>query len=382
MLRAGYGVNFNTGQFATFAQSLSYQAPFAVTQNNVLSAGTNKTGCVQATANNASNLTLANGFGCSTKLFQNTYAVNPNYRLGMVQVYNANLQRTLPLGIVLNLGYNGSHGSGLNVVRAPNHTASTVTTPDAVALTYQSSDGESTFNALTVDAQKRLQKGIQLAVHYQYAHSIDDASSFGGAATVSSIQNDADLHAERGNSSFDVRHQLTGNWIYELPVGPNRAFLSRGGYVSKLLDGFSLSGNFTFASGTYFTPSYQDTAAQLAAGGTYTLRPDRVFGTSIHGAGALGSYFNKTAFVDPASGYGTASRYSIEGPGQLLVSAALSRTVQLGETRSFEARLTASNVFNTVQYNGIYTTLDLATFGQVSGAAAMRQINFIGRFRF
>ena len=387
VLRAGYGINFNTTQFASFAQSLSYQAPFAVSQNNVLSTGTNNTGCYQAaaptstSAGTASNLTLANGFGCSAKLYQNTYAVNPNYRLGMVQVYNANIQRTLPVGVVLNIGYNGSHGSGLNVVRAPNHTGNSVTTPDAVAFTYQSSDGESTFNALTVSAQKRLQKGLAMALNYQYAHSIDDASSFGGASTTSSIQNDDDLHAERANSSFDQRHKLTGTWLYELPIGLNRRFLNRGGIASRLLDGFDISSAFTLASGMYFTPHYISTAAQIAAGGTYTLRPNRNFAQPIAGNGALRSWFNAAAFMAPGS-YGTASRYSIEGPGQVLVAMSLSRTVPFGETRSFEARLTANNVFNTVQYNGIDTQLDSATFGRVTGAAAMRQITFIGRYRF
>ena len=384
VIRAGYGINFNTSQFSSFARSLSYQAPFAAAQNNVLSTATNQTGCEAATATSNSNLTLANGFSCSTKLFQNTYAVNPNYRLGYVQVYNADIQRTLPWGVVLNVGYNGSHGGDLNVTRAPNHTSTSVTTPNAVAFTYQDSVGASTFNALTINVQKRLQKGIQLAAKYQYAHSIDDASSFGGAASTSSIQNDADLHAERANSSFDVRHQLTGSWLYELPVGPNRAFLNKGGLASKLLDGFSLSGTYTLASGTYFTPSYQSTAAQIAAGGTYTLRPDRVFTAPIAGLGQVRSFFNASAFNSPISstGYGTASRYSIEGPGQVLISSSLSRTVPLGETRSFEARITANNVFNTVQYSGINTTLDSATFGQVTGAAAMRQIQFVGRYRF
>ena len=387
VIRAGYGINFNTSQFSSFARSLSYQAPFAAAQNNVLSTAAsatspgNITGCDPAVPGAQSNLTLANGFGCSTKLFQNTYAVNPDYRLGYVQVYNVDVQRTLPWGVVLNVGYNGSHGGDLNVTRAPNHTSNTVTTPDAVAFTYQDSVGESTFNALTVNAQKRLQKGIQLAAKYQYAHSIDDASSFGGASSTSSIQNDADLHAERGNSSFDVRHQLTGSWLYELPVGPNRAFLSKGGTASKLLDGFSLSGTYTLASGTYFTPSYQSTAGQIAAGGTYTLRPNRDFSQPIRGAGSLHSFFNAAAFSAPVT-YGSASRYSIEGPGQVLISSSLSRTVSFGETRSFEARVTANNVFNTVQYNGINTTLDSATFGQVTGAAAMRQILFVGRFRF
>ena len=178
-----------------------------------------------------------------------------------------------------------------------------------------------------------------------------------------------------------MRHSLTGTWVYELPIGPNRAFLNKGGSTARLLDGFSLSGSYTLASGAYFTPSYISTAAEVAAGGTYTLRPNRVFTQPIAGAGSLHSFFNAAAFTFPGS-YGTASRYSIEGPGQVLVASSLSRTVQLSETRSFEARVTANNVFNTVQYNGINTQLDSATFGQVTGASAMRQITFVGRFRF
>ncbi len=386
VLRAGYGINFNTGQFATFAKYLSYQSPFATAENNVLATAMNSTGCLQQDPTNATNLTLANGFGCSTKLYQNTYAVDPNYRLGLVQIYNVDIQRTLPMGVVLNIGYNGSHGSDLNVINAANHTPTGVTTPDAVAFTYQQSDGESTFNALTINAQKRLQKGIQLAAKYQYAHSIDDASTFGGATSTLTVQNPEDLHAERSNSSFDVRHQLTGSWLYELPVGPNRTFLNKGGMASKLLDGFSISGTYTLASGSYFTPSYQSTAGQTAAGGLYTLRPNRDFTQPIRGSGEVRSFFNKNAFIQPTVGgipsYGSASRYSIEGPGQVLVSSSLSRTVPLGETRSFEARVTADNVFNTVQYNGINTTLDSATFGQVTGAAMMRRLRFIGKFRF
>ena len=395
VLRAGYGINFNTSQFQTFAKLLAYQPPFATVQNNILATQANATGCIPTSGSALSNMRLDathnDVFDCSGKTYQNSFAVDPNYRLGMVQIYNVDVQKTLPWGVLLNLGYNGSHGSNLDVTRAPNHTATTVTTPDAVAFTYEDSVAESTFNALTLNLRKRLQHGLAMGATYQYAHSIDDASSFGGGSSTSSIQNDADLHAERSNSSFDVRHKLTGNWLYELPVGPNRMFLNKGGVRAAILDGFSISGNFTITSGTYYTPSYQSTAAEIAAGGTYTLRPDRVFTQPIAGSGAArtrqnptATFFNTDAFTFPSSvsGYGSASRYSIKGPGTLVVDAALSRTVPLGETRSFEARMSATNVFNTVQYSGINTVLDSATFGTVTGAAGMRKITFTGRFRF
>ena len=55
-------------------------------------------------------LTLANGFNCSTPAVQSNYAVNRIYRLGHVQVWNLDIQRTLPMGIVMNVGYNGAQG--------------------------------------------------------------------------------------------------------------------------------------------------------------------------------------------------------------------------------------------------------------------------------
>jgi len=382
VVRAGYGINYNTGQFATFAQSLAFQPPFAVTQTNVIAAGTNNSGCT------LQNMTLANGFGCSTKAIQNNYSVNRDYRLGRVQVWNVDIQRSLPMGVVLNVGYNGSVGGNLDIVRAPNHTTTTVTTTDAQAFTYEDSIAYSRFNTLVVNARKRMQKGVSLQATYRYGHSIDNASSIGGTGSVNGVsgvavaQNDERLDLEEGNSAFDRRHEVTGNWVMELPFGPNRAFFSKGGRTSKLLDGFSVSGDFDFATGLYYTPQYNSTAAQIAAGGTYTLRPDRVFGTPIGGSGNVFNWFNKAAFVAPANGFGTASRNSIEGPGTVAIDASLSRTVALGETRSFEARMTANNVFNTVQYSSIDTALNSATFGQVVGTAAQRALTFTARYRF
>ena len=87
VVRGGYGINYNTGQYAIFARSLSHQAPFSVTQNNAAPIPTRAnptpaaTGCMTTqsaytytTATGATatrpattaNLRLANGFSCST----------------------------------------------------------------------------------------------------------------------------------------------------------------------------------------------------------------------------------------------------------------------------------------------------------------------------
>jgi hypothetical protein len=372
VVRGGYGINFNTGQYASFANQLSAQVPFAVTQTNIVG----QPGCTPGT------LTLANGFGCSTTPVQNNYAVNQAYRLGHVQVWNIDIQRTFPLGIVANVGYNGAKGGDLDILRAPNRTADGVLNSSAQPFNYEDSLGYSRFEQLSVNVRKRLQKGVSLQATYHYGHSIDNASSIGGGAPTVA-QNDQNLNAEEGNSSFDIRHQLTGNWVLELPFGPNRAFLSKGGFWSRALDGFSLSGDFTFATGTYYTPHYVSTVAETATGSNNSLRPDRVFSQPISGKGTILDWFNPAAFTAPPVGqFGTASRGSIEGPGKVAADASLSRTVALGDTRSFEARVTATNVFNTVQYAGIDTTLNSQTFGQVTSAASMRQLTVIARYRF
>lgn len=371
VLRGGYGINYNTTQYSAFARQLAFQPPFSVTQTNIA----NQQGCGA--------LALANAFNCSTATVQNNYSVNLNYRLGHVQIWDLDIQRTLPMGIVLNLGYDGATGGNLDIVRAPNRTATEILNPTAQPFNYEDSLGFSRFNALRINARKRMQKGISLQATYQYGHSIDNASSIGGSTAVPA-QNDLNLNAEEGNSSFDIRHKLTGNWVFELPFGPNRALLSQGGFWSKALDGFSVSGDFTFATGTYFTPHYSATIGATATGTNNSLRPDRDFSQPIAGAGTILNWFNKTAFMTPSPTivFGTASRGSIEGPGTVAVDGSLSKSVSLGEMRSFEARITANNVFNTVQYSGIDTTLNSRTFGQVTSTANMRRFTFMARYRF
>lgn len=417
VIRGGYGVNYNTGGYAAFARSLSFQPPFAQTQTNNITVATSGnptpagTGCttttpaktvttpsgsVVAIAATTANMTLANGFGssvasggCSTRQpIHNSYAVNKNYRLGMVQIYNLNLQRSLRGGIVVNIGYNGSKGSDLDVVGSPNSTPNGDTLVGVSSFIYENSVAGSHSNQLLVSVQRRQQKGVALSATYAYSHAIDNTTTIGGASgSAAPVQNFYRLDLEEANSSFDQRHLLTGNWLFELPFGPNREYLNKGGLMAKLLDGFSLSGNFAFGSGNYFTPHYTGNTSEATSGNNYTQRPNRVFTNAIHGAGQLRQFFNTAAFAAPTvvngvTQFGTASRNSIEGPGTVSTDATLARTVPLGGTRNFEARVSANNVFNTVQYSGINTTVNSATYGQVTSAAGMRSVQVQARYRF
>jgi trimeric autotransporter adhesin len=366
VVRAGYGINYAVGQYAKFIQEFAFQPPYADVQTNESTAG--------------AQISLANGF--PARQAEGNYAVNKFYRLPYVQVWNLNVQRTLPLGIVLNVGYNGSKGTRLDIVDAPGRNATE--SLSNVLYDYEDSVAFSNYNALTVSARKRLQKGIALGATYTYSHSIDNASSIGGSGGTSTVvaQNWQNLLAEESNSSFDQRHKLTGNFLYELPFGPDERWINTG-WLAHSLAGISLSGTFTLATGEALTPHYEAAVADVARGSTGSLRPDLIPGASLTaGGGSLHNWFNKNAFAAPANTYGTASRYSIPGPGTVSVNASLSKTIRFSETRTFEMRATASNPFNTVQYSGVDSTLGSGTYGQVTAAAGMRQFTFNSRFRF
>ena len=293
VVRSGYGINYNTGAYSRFASKMSFQQPFAITQTNTLYTPNSPTNCIlpsQASTLTMVNgkptavMTLTNGYNCSQQNTQSNFGVDPNYRLGMVQVYNLGIQRTLPQGTVLNIDYTGDYAINQDILRAPNRNAAGILNSSSGQFTYEDSLGYQRSNALAVNLRERMHKGISLQATYTYAHSIDDASSIGGSGG-SIAQDDQDLGAEESNSSYDRRHTLNGNFVIEPPFGPNRAFLNKGGFFAKVLDGYSISGNYTFASGNFGTPTYSGTPAEIAAGAGGSLRPNRVPGQPIHGAG-------------------------------------------------------------------------------------------------
>lgn len=378
VVRMGYGINYNLAQYSNIIQNFAFQPPFALTSTNVSST--------------SNPLSLTDGFpSVAPGLITNNFAVDPNYKLGYVQVWNVDIQRQLHGGILLNIDYNGSKGTRLDTERA-------VEIAGLQPFIYESSAGNSVFHAGSIRVRKRLAHGIGISGTYIYSKSIDDASSIGGGTAVVA-QNPLDISEDRGLSSFDQRHKFTGNWIYELPFGDNHRFLQRGAW-SHILDNWQLSGDFTIASGLWFTPRVLGNSVDIDRGVSGSLRAN-VTGEpiSISDPGVL-EWFNTAAFCSPTatfgsttpggaactnpngSSFGDAGRNIIKGPGQVSLDMSLSKSFTIKESRSLELRLQAANVFNIVQFTSINTVVNSLTFGEVTSAAATRRITMIMRFRF
>jgi hypothetical protein len=382
VVRAGFGMNYTVGSYSTFATTMAHQAPFANQQTNqeITPNGTPTTACMQT----GNCLTLAQGFPTPATI--GNYAVDPHFHLPYVQTWNFDIQKTLPWGIMMNAGYSGSKGNHLDIVTAPRALEiSPDTDPTNLLFRYEQGAAFYKFNAGTLRLNKRLSNGIAMGANYQYSHAIDNAGAVGGAGGVGA-QNWTDLMGEEGNSSVDVRHKVSGTYLYELPFGKDKRWVTTG-TGSHILEGFSVSGTFTFASGTPLTPVYAAQTTSLACGTGGTFRPN-LTGQSLNLSTGR-QWFSPGAFNEPAPNaqfpcgvFGNAPRNFIMGPGTVQNNMSLSKTMQLGETRSLEIRATMNNVFNTVQYSGVDTNVASPTFGQVTSAGSMRSFQFTSRFRF
>ena len=379
VVRAGYGINYNTAPYQNIVQNMAFQPPFSNTQTNV--------------ASSSNVLTLQNGFPGSSGV-TNNYGIDLGYGMGYVQIWNLDIQQQITRSLLVNIDYTGTKGTRLDVLSAPNSTASGIRIPGVQPFYYESSGGDSTANAGTLRVRKRLTEGVSAGGTFTWSKSLDDASTIGAGSSIVSAngritgvtvvaQNAFDLSAERGLSSFNQEFRFTGDYLWELPFGKGRRWLSGPGTAQDFLGGWQWSGDWTIASGLPFTPRIIGSYSNVNSGVNGTLRAD-VTGLPVSLANpTIGEWFNTAAFVTPPAGqYGNARRNSIIGPGEVLFDMAITKLVQLKETRSLELRFAANNVFNHPIYSSMDTVLNSPTFGRVISVSAMRSVLMTARFRF
>ncbi len=230
VLRAGFGMNYTVGQYATFATTMAHQPPFANEQINQEATAAGQATSVCARTSPATCLTLAQGFPAPDA--NGNYALDPHYQLPYVETWNLDVQKTLPRGIVMNVGYNGSKGNHLDITSAPRATPSSPNTdPTNLVFNYDQAVAFSKFTAGTLRVNKRLSNGIAIGANYQYSHLIDNAGSEGGSENLGA-QNWQDLNAEEGNGNIDQRHKVGGTYLYELPFGQDKHWFTTGRAVA------------------------------------------------------------------------------------------------------------------------------------------------------
>ena len=368
-IRVGYGIYYNGQIYNSFVQNLAKQPPFA-TSNALNTSLTNP-------------LFITNPFGSTTTVGFPTYAIDPNYRTPYAGSWNFSVQRELGKGFFADLTYLGTKGTRLDVKIIPNQgppgNKVVVTQGTSSLYTYEESNGDSIFHAMQLRLNRRFNRGLSFQAFYQFAKSIDDSSSFGGAGNTTA-QNWLDLSAERGLSSFDIRYQFTTGFVWTSPIAGPGSHVASDSRIGRLLKDWQLSGNLTAQTGNPLTARVLGNTAQLANTGGIGSGRASATGETINTSNGL---FNLAAFTVPASGtFGDAGRNTIPGPGTFGLSAAFARSFNLAERRRLEFRLETTNVINHVNYTNYYTVVNAANYGLPSSAAGMRTLQAVVRLRF
>jgi hypothetical protein len=317
-----------------------------------------------------------------------------------VEQYSVSVQHALRGDFTLQVGYVGNQGHNLfsrSFVNTIDPATGRRPLPSFGQVDIKANDGEATFTALQMSLRRRFSRGFLLGSEYMWSRARNDGSVGGGDG--SAAQNINDRRADWADSVHDVRHNLTMNWVYELPFGPGRRWPAEG-IAGHVLAGWQASGLFQARSGRPLTVIVTRNRADLQDGnsGNSTTsgsvqRPDRVPGVSLEPPGGRSPdlWINPAAFAVPARGtWGNAPRSLLTGPGLAQVDFALTRRFPTATDRSIEVRWEIFNLFN--RQNLANPNVNISSgpsFGRITGPAnaefgtgSARQMQFMLRVNF
>jgi len=114
--------------------------------------------------------------------------------------------------------------------------------------------GQSTYNALQAKLERRFHNGLNLLAAYTFSKTLTDADTAfstetGFNSNVFGAQNPYNLKGEKAVSYQDIPHTFVLSYLYELPVGPGKKYLTHG-VASKVLGGWQVSGIQRYQTGS------------------------------------------------------------------------------------------------------------------------------------
>jgi len=123
---------------------------------------------------------------------------------------------------------------------------------------FWKAEGVSTYNALQLQATKKMSHGLQVNASYTYSHSLDEGSGL-GAGLFFNGNNPLAPRTGYASSDFDRTHVFTISYVYQLPT---RTYASR--FVEKAANGWGIQGVTVAQSGEPFSViDFSGTAASI-----------------------------------------------------------------------------------------------------------------------
>lgn len=304
------------------------------------------------------------------------------------QQYSLSIQRQLGSSRIFEAAYVGSKGTKLIAARDINQPRPSVVMPNLRPdprfddITFLESRANSSYNALQLRLQQRLDFGLSFLTSYTWAKSLDDASgTFTSAGDPNFPQDSNNVRAERGRSNFDVRHRFSLSYAYELPIGKGHSLLDDSGFLTHLVTGWQTLGIVTLQSGRPFTVALisdfdNSNTGRSSLGFGANDRPN-VVGNAEASRRSPNQWFNTSAFAFPQFGtFGDAGRNILDGPDYKNVNASLIKDTKIKERLTLQFRAEVFNLFNRPNFDLPDNFLGSPTFGQILSARDPRHIQF------
>ncbi len=369
-----------------------------------------------------------NSLGLLTNVGGNADFIDQNNKHGRVQQYSLDVQRELPHGIALTVGYIGSWSTEMSINgtssaarvnlnqlplenlrlgsalldQVPNPffgipEAGELSLPRSIARAQllrpfpefnrvgavRKSDGLGRYNALVVKAERRMDSlGVAFRASYTWSKTLDNyygEPNIYIARTALPLDN-FNLGREYSYSIFDVPHRWIFSPVWDLPFGRGKRMASSG-VAEKIFGGWNVAPVIQVQSG-FPTSVWQRTnnvAGGFAFGGQQ--KPNRVAGVDACTSGRpqdrLTNWFNIAAFTqaEPFT-LGNAPRRMGEcrGPGQANMDLSMTKTVNVTEGTRVSFRTEFLNATNTPRFDTPTSDLGNSQFGRITRTRGFARI--------
>jgi hypothetical protein len=229
--------------------------------------------------------------------------------------------------------------------------------------------GNSDYNAGNIKLERR-NSSMALVAIFTWAKSLDEKSGAAGvggengpsAGGYGGFTNNHDGHFDYGPSDFDVDHRFVASYVYNLPFGRGKHFLSNMNKAENaVLGGWEFTGITTFQTGFPYSCIATDLDSILATPEQRCNKVGQVYPSGFHKTPQ--EYINTAAFAQPPIAvYGDAGRNFLRSPGINNFDLGLFKNFAFTERTNLQLRLETFNSFNHHQY---YAPISGATVGGV-----------------
>jgi len=249
--------------------------------------------------------------------------------------------------------------------------------PQVLNLNVVGNRNHSTWNGLKLAVTRQLRAGMSVQGNYTFGKGFTDVIS--GQDLEVDYRDNANPRLDRAVSQFDSTHMIKVNWIYELPFGRDRRFLSgMNGVAQAVLGGWQINGIYQYASGRplQITTGRYTLTANIQSTPNFT-GPAVDIGRITKGTQITTlTDAQRAQFSNPGAGeVGGLPLYSFRGPAYANTDMSMFKKFHLGllgESGEAQFRVEAYNVFNQVNFGNPGVNINQGNFGVISSAMPSR----------